>query len=103
MRIHLSLDPKHLVQGVAGPFAGPLVNIGGDLVLVELQGELNHEGDKEGGVVGILGLDRPVSIPHTWHDLADVRINRRSTWVNIIYSTAKWQISLNHMLSFAVP
>jgi hypothetical protein len=23
---------------------------------------LNHEGDKEGGVVGILGLDRPVSI-----------------------------------------
>jgi hypothetical protein len=62
MRIHLSLDPKHLVQGVAGPSSGPLVNIGGDLVLVELQGELNHEGDKEGGVVGILGLDRPVSI-----------------------------------------
>lgn len=61
MRIHLSLDPKHLVQGVAGPSSGPLVNIGGDLVLVELQGELNHEGDKEGGVVGILGLDRPVS------------------------------------------
>jgi hypothetical protein len=62
MRIHLSLDPKHLVQGVAGPSSGPLVNIGGDLVLVELQGELNHEGDKEGGVVGILGLDRPVSV-----------------------------------------
>lgn len=103
MRIHLSLDPKHLVQGVAGPSSGPLVNIGGDLVLVELQGELNHEGDKEGGVVGILGLDRPVSIPQTWHDSADARINRRSTWVNIIFSMAKWRISLNHTLSFAVP
>ena len=61
MRIHLSLDPKHLVQPVAGPSSGPLVNIGGDLVLVELQGELNHEGEKADGVVGILGLDRPVS------------------------------------------
>jgi hypothetical protein len=61
MRIHLSLDPKHLVQPAAGPSSGPLVNIGGDLVLVELQGELNHEGDKANGVVGILGLDRPVS------------------------------------------
>jgi len=63
MRIHLSLDPKYLVQGAAGPSSGPLVNIGGDLVLIELQGELNHEGDKDGGVVGILGLDRPVSYP----------------------------------------
>lgn len=103
MRIHLSLDPKHLVQGVAGPSSGPLVNIGGDLVLVELQGELNHEGDKEGGVVGILGLDRPVSILPTLQEVADIRTNRHSTWANIIYSMAKWQISLNHMQSFAEP
>lgn len=61
MRIHLSLDPKHLVQPVAGPSSGPLVNVGGDLVLIELQGELSHDGDNANGVVGILGLDRPVS------------------------------------------
>jgi hypothetical protein len=30
-------------------------------VLVELQGELSWEGDRAGGVVGVLGLDRPVS------------------------------------------
>lgn len=63
MRIHLSLDPNHLAQPVAGPSSGPLVNVGGDLVLIELQGELNHEGEKADGVVGILGLDRPVCVP----------------------------------------
>lgn len=30
-------------------------------MLVELQGELSWEGDRAGGVVGVLGLDRPVS------------------------------------------
>jgi len=38
-----------------------LAVIGGDLVVIELQGELEWEGDKADGVVGVLGLDRPVS------------------------------------------
>lgn len=77
MRIHLTLDPSHFVTAKpGGPSssskisgigngntngAGPLAQLGGEVVLVELQGELNWEGDKDGGVVGVLGLDRPVS------------------------------------------
>ena len=37
---------------------------------MELQGELGWEGDKSGGVVGVLGLDRPVS--HSF--LSDVKM-----------------------------
>lgn len=62
MRIHLPLDPHHfLPQPTAGPSSSPLVSIGGNLVLIELQGELSWEGDKHNGVVGVLGFDRPVS------------------------------------------
>lgn len=62
MRIHLPLEPSFFSsQAVAGPSSGPLVQLGGDLVLIELQGELGWEGDKANGVVGVLGLDRPVS------------------------------------------
>lgn len=63
MRIHLSLEPSHFAaQVVAGPSSGPLAQLGGELVIIELQGELGWEGDKEGGVVGVIGLDRPVSL-----------------------------------------
>jgi hypothetical protein len=62
MRIHLPLEPHHFVpQPTAGPSSSPLVSIGGDLVLIELQGELSWEGDKHNGLVGVLGFDRPVS------------------------------------------
>lgn len=63
MRIHLSLKPELFAQPqpVAGPSNSPLVQIGGDLVLIELQGELSWVGDKTGAVVGVLGFDRPVS------------------------------------------
>lgn len=61
MRIHLPLHPQHFVTADAGPSAPPLARIGGELVVVELQGELAWEGNKEGGVIGVLGLDRPVS------------------------------------------
>lgn len=62
MRIHLPLDPHHFArQSVAGPSSSPLVQLGGELVILELQGELSWEGDKAGGVVGVLGLERPVS------------------------------------------
>ena len=61
MRIHLSLEPSHFANtSIAGPSSGPLAQLGGELVIIELQGELNWEGDKEGAVVGVLGLDRPV-------------------------------------------
>jgi hypothetical protein len=61
MRIHLSLEPSHFAaQPVVGPSSSPLAQLGGELVIIELQGELGWEGSKEGGVVGVLGLDRPV-------------------------------------------
>ncbi|KAL7422367.1 hypothetical protein Q5752_003013 [Cryptotrichosporon argae] len=64
MRIHLPLDPALLApSNEAGPshpaLPPPLVQLGGDIVLVELQGQLECEGDQAGGVVGILGFDRP--------------------------------------------
>ena len=63
MRIHLPLNPAHFRTSEAGPSSGPLVNIGGDLVLIELQGMLSWEGEKSNGVIGMLGLSRPVSPP----------------------------------------
>ncbi|WVQ79742.1 hypothetical protein IAT38_001842 [Cryptococcus sp. DSM 104549] len=62
MRIHLPLHPHHFAPPpTSGPSAppGPLLQLGGDLVLVELQGQLSWEGDKENGVIGVIGLDRP--------------------------------------------
>jgi hypothetical protein len=59
MRIHLPLHPHHFTPQST---AGPLARIGGDLVVIELQGHLEWEGDKADGVVGVLGLDRPVSV-----------------------------------------
>lgn len=64
MRINLPLHPHHFAkQPAAGPSTGPLAQLGGDLVLIELQGELSWEGDKTNGVVGVIGLDRPVRCP----------------------------------------
>ena len=60
MRIQLSLDPALLKAPVAGPSNLPIAQIGGELVLIELQGELSGEGDKSDGVVGVLALDRSV-------------------------------------------
>ncbi|TXT08848.1 hypothetical protein VHUM_02976 [Vanrija humicola] len=59
MRIHLPLHPHHFAAPAAGAAQGPLARIGGELVVVELQGELTWEGDRAGGVVGVLGFDRP--------------------------------------------
>jgi hypothetical protein len=63
MRIQLALEPSLFAKSVAaGPSSGPLAQLGGEIVLIELQGELNWEGDKAGGVVGVIGLDRPVRL-----------------------------------------
>ncbi|BEI87466.1 uncharacterized protein CcaverHIS019_0101840 [Cutaneotrichosporon cavernicola] len=59
MRIHLPLHPHHFAQA-----GGPLAEIGGELVVIELQGELSWEGEQAGGVVGVLGLDRPLPKPY---------------------------------------
>ncbi|KAK8854624.1 hypothetical protein IAR55_003363 [Kwoniella newhampshirensis] len=63
MRIHLPLHPHHFAQPSAGTSSSssppPLVQLGGDLVIVELQGSLTYEGDKSNGVLGVIGLDRP--------------------------------------------
>ena len=64
MRIHLPLDPEHFnAEPKAGPSSSPIAQLGGDLVLIELQGEVSWEGDKADGVIGVLGLDRPVGDP----------------------------------------
>jgi hypothetical protein len=61
MRIHLPLHPAHFGKDAAAGGSGPFARIGGELVVIELQGELTWEGDNANGVVGVLGLDRPVS------------------------------------------
>lgn len=65
MRIHLPLFPHHFAapqDAAAGASSGPLARIGGELVLIELQGELQWDGDRANGVVGVLGFDRPVRV-----------------------------------------
>lgn len=62
MRIHLPLEPKHFTSNPTGPLA----KIGGDLVLIELQGKIEVEGDRANSVIGVLGLDRPVSMPPSY-------------------------------------
>ncbi|WWC63499.1 uncharacterized protein I303_106102 [Kwoniella dejecticola CBS 10117] len=59
MRIHLPLHPSQFDPPSASSSSSPLIQLGGDLVLVELQGELTYEGDKSDGVIGVIGLDRP--------------------------------------------
>ncbi|WVR09446.1 hypothetical protein IAU60_006513 [Kwoniella sp. DSM 27419] len=61
MRIHLPLHPAQFAPDDAGASSthSPIIQLGGEIVLVELQGELSYEGDKENGVIGVIGLDRP--------------------------------------------
>ncbi|OXG14725.1 chromosome transmission fidelity protein 8 [Cryptococcus neoformans Tu401-1] len=59
MRIHLPLDPIHFNVTPTSASSPPLVQLGGNLVLVELQGELAWEGEKSNGVIGVIGLDTP--------------------------------------------
>jgi hypothetical protein len=70
MRIHLPLQPQHfqpIPSSSSSSSSSPLIQLGGDLVIMELQGSLSHEGEKDGGVVGVLGLDRPVhALYHTF-------------------------------------
>lgn len=60
MRIHLPLDPIQFNVTPTNASSPPLAQLGGNLVLVELQGGLTWEGEKSNGVVGVIGLDTPV-------------------------------------------
>ena len=68
MRIDIPLSnlPLSLCSGAskAGPSsdAPPLLRIGDELVLLELQGTLETEGDVHGELVGRLDLSNPVSL-----------------------------------------
>ncbi|WVF67502.1 hypothetical protein IAT40_002258 [Kwoniella sp. CBS 6097] len=66
MRIHLPLHASQFAPPATSASSSsgstlnsPLITLGGDLVLIELQGELNYEGDLADGVIGVIGLDRP--------------------------------------------
>ncbi|OCF38434.1 hypothetical protein I317_07784, partial [Kwoniella heveanensis CBS 569] len=64
MRIHLPLHASQFaspaVASSSSSSNSPLITLGGDLVLIELQGELSYEGDElADGVIGVIGLDRP--------------------------------------------
>lgn len=63
MRIHLPLPASFFdASSKTKKDAPPIVQLGGELVLMELQGEIQVEGERAGGVVGVLGFERPVSI-----------------------------------------
>jgi len=67
MRIHISFPASLLKDGpAASNIDPPMAKIGGDLVLLELQGELDCEGDASGQVIGVLGLERMVSQRSHW-------------------------------------
>lgn len=61
MRIHLTISPNSIATlPKSEPGDPPLVSIGKDLVMVELQGELKFEGEGLGKVIGVLGFERMV-------------------------------------------
>nr|KIR49442.1 hypothetical protein I312_01597 [Cryptococcus bacillisporus CA1280] len=66
MRIRLPLDPAQFRITPTNASSPPLVQLGGDLVLVELQGELTWEGEKSNGAIGVIGLDTPVRDQLGW-------------------------------------
>lgn len=63
MRISITIPTAAVCQPPSN--APPLVQLGakGELLLLELQGELGYEGDPRGRVVGILDFERMVSSP----------------------------------------
>lgn len=58
MRIHIQLPTSLIKKSVPGPSESPIVQIGKDLIVIELQGDLTFEGGASGKVIGILGLER---------------------------------------------
>lgn len=62
MRIQIEIDPSIIKRPLPPTSAPPLVQIGGEMVIMELQGDLTFEGEPGGKVIGLLGLERMVSI-----------------------------------------
>ncbi|KAL7417272.1 hypothetical protein BDY24DRAFT_412020 [Mrakia frigida] len=81
MRIHIEIPPSLLSPftppvGPSDPNSPIFARIGGNIVLLELQGTLQAEGDKDGQLIGKLGMegDRPtLRIAH--HLLHGVLVN----------------------------
>jgi len=63
MRIHIEIPPSLLAPfapalGEEADANGPIfARIGGNIVLLELQGTLQAEGDKDGQLIGKLGME----------------------------------------------
>jgi chromosome transmission fidelity protein 8 len=61
MRIQIEIPPSLIKRPAPPASAPPLVQIGGEMVIMELQGDLTFEGEPGGKVIGLLGLERMVS------------------------------------------
>lgn len=111
MRIQINL-PKSLVQ--AAPPAStdpPLVQIGGDLVVIEVQGEMTFEGEPGNKVIGLLDLETIASLIFFPFDQVIIRKThsllcwlfrklRNCTSGNIIYYTERWSTYHDRLRSF---
>jgi len=63
MRIQIEIDPSVIKRPLPPASAPPLIQIGGEMVIMELQGDLTFEGEPGGKVIGLLGLERMVRHP----------------------------------------
>lgn len=61
MRIQIEIPPSLIKRPAPPASAPPLVQIGGEMVIMELQGDLTFEGEPGGKVIGLLGLERMAS------------------------------------------
>jgi hypothetical protein len=86
MRITIEIPTSIIKKPGPSPSDPPLIQIGGDLVIMELQGDLTFEGNPQGKVIGLLGLERMVSKTSTTYaivyrqadeDLVNHRTNQR--------------------------
>lgn len=106
MRISLTIPTSTIHAPAHAKTDPPLVQLAGtgELVVIELQGELNYEGDPRGKVVGLLGFERMVSSSSPALMIKYLRIrrtNRRCISANTISSMARSFPSRAHSLSSA--
>lgn len=106
MRISLTIPTSTIHAPAHAKTDPPLVQLAGtgELVVIELQGELNYEGDPRGKVVGLLGFEKMVSVDFSTLLLGILtfrRTNRHCTSANTIYSMARSFPSRAHSLSSA--
>ena len=105
MRISLTIPTSAIHAPAYTKTDPPLVQLAGtgELVIIELQGELNYEGDPRGKVAGLLSFERMVSaFSHTpCRKLTLRRTNRLCISANTISFTARSSPSRTHSPSSA--